>query len=618
MSIPLTLTVRRGGTDYTYTDVELLQRGADVVRRVSDLKIELDAISLWVGRGSGSASEVAGYTDPVALPSGNRHRARLARIDTNETVLNGALVTDDLEYEQRLDAWKVTLLNQAPRQFWDTLESKFFGDISQTAIENRVVKTWRRDEDNAFENPGEPEFRKSTVFGYRFMDVLDEIFRQLGFSRSLPPKLYAEPDGTFQSGTDNVWVSIPRWRLSTCIEQLCGFAGFRIVPQYESFPDTSLHVDLEPTTYGQPSVPAIDADLLAEGVRLRTREAEWEALQYANPVAEASPNPLEYGIIDETSDKSSYDTSFKMQTFATPPAWAMHGSAHWRADPAFRPGKLRPVADPRSFRSEVEDLRLSAPPVIPDTSTALGKAGRLLLPDTAFSGFVSYDPNGRIDQPKEDEKAYIFSVIADPNSSDYLGLWGEVDESAYDGGVHATHWVRDAHRQQRQRREVIRELRGEYHTGADFAVGTRDGVEVEGKKWVVEEQRHAFEDDVNDLQLRRPATDTDRVLPTVANTTVWAVMRLEAKIVTINRGNGKEDWLLAHWERTATESCREYKYDVRYEDESDNQVSTEVFATAFTYQLASAGNGGQSYSDKTVEVRPVADSATGVYESVTA
>jgi len=618
MSIPLKLTVQKSGVTFEYTDVRLLQRELQIERRVEDLKIPLDSMELSVGRGDTRRSTFLGTGDLLKLPPRTRYRAKLTRPDTGELLLNGAIVTGDIEYDGKTQTWRAVLINQAAREFWDRLESEYFSDLALSFIANRSFLVWRRrDTDDAFQD-GDPEFYKSSTRAYEVWNLIDAIPQHFGMSRDLPGTEFANSDGTFDEDDERFgpWITINRWRLSTCIKQLCSLLGWRISPTYQDFPSTDLHVEFFPTTFATEGLPRIDSDLDAESFTLRTSEPEWEALQYENDVAESSPTPLDYGIIDEASDDESFDTPFDFRTFATPPAWSMHGTPYWRADPPFAPSGS-PQADSRNFRSEVEKLKIYLPPIDIQRDTVQGKAGRALLPDNFYSGFSTFDPDEGT-APQEDERAFLFATGGYSSDKDaYWPLWGDVDIT-HTGHVQGYHHIDRPFRQQRQRREVTRVLRGSFHTEADYTVGSRSGVSVIGEDWVVHEERNNLSRFEQQLKLHRPAERLSRVLPTIGDPLDWEVIRLQAKIVTVDRGSGKEDWLLAGWERTQTEWCREYKYQVTYQDESGTEQTTEVFATALTYQLASAGNGGQTYSGKDVEVIPVSDFETGGRETVTA
>lgn len=635
MGLPLKLSVERDGTTYTYDDSRLSAKSIDTQRRVDGIEVQLESMQVSIIRGEGSSdTEFAGYKDPLSVPPGQRYRAKLERTDTSKVLFNGAVVTDDIEYDKTEDSWLITLIDEANKEFWAALETTYWGEIKQNNITDRAFLAWNRyDSDESFSTPDDlnfdkddPEFRRTTEVGYQLRDTIVEIFEQMGFSYDVPGQLFAESDGTFSDNVneEDVFIIISRWRLATVIRQLCLYAGFRVIPQYTSFPSTDIFVKLAPTTFAITSTSA-DEGLASGEYRVRTRDQEFEALRMENEVAEPSPDPMEYQLLDAV-EQGNFDTSIDeaFPTFAQAPAWALHGSSAWKADPPFRPSNTQARGDSRTFREDVEKLKLRIPPIDIKNNQFQQWEGRALIDGGFFNGYLGYKPDDDI-RPPESEKAYIVreGTFVDSKNA-YYALWGEVDANV-NGSARADHWVKRVFNQQPQRREVQRELRGQFIGVESYEVGTRDGLEVEGSDWVVHEDRRTIGADRQQLQLRKPATDTEFVVPEVTppegNTVsgTWNVIRLRGRIVTIDHGDGKEDWLLAHWERTATENCREYEYTVEYEDENGDSQSIQVFTTAFSYQLASAGNGGQSYSNgRDVTVSPVGDGVSGVEETTTA
>lgn len=616
MSIPLQLSIDRGGTTYTYDDATLLARQSTQTVRVSGLEVELDAITVFVGPDGGS-SEVAGYTDPVSLPSDTQHRAQLKRTDTGAVLLNGNLRTDEVRYNDLEDAWRVRVFNDAPRQFWDTLERHFwdsllqgggyapFGSSDPPYLEQRGVKAWRRDE-NPFQTSIDQEFQKDTVIVNRPLSVLKFIFDYFSWSFDLPPDFYP-------SGTPNLWVWINRWRLKTVVKQLSKLGGLRLTASFEPFPSSGLTVSASRADYTIGSgLPDIEGDRAQGAGQIRT-EGEGQALRLANKIAEQSPNPLDYGI----TDKDSFDTDFNMGVFATPPAWAMLGMDEWAVDPPYKEetatGDIVAEGDSRTPIGEVEELRLKVPPIQTDGTVT---SGRVLLPaQKLLARWLSFgDP--KTDFPEEDENAYIFATTSDGEGG-HVGNWANAP-AGEPLGVASDAWIARPFRQRGQLR-ARRLLRARYDTTADFTVGDPTAsVSAKGKDWVVSERRRDLNNGTQELELQRPPPNApaDRDAPEVPSYT-WTVIGAEAQVVTIDRGGGKEDWLLAHWTRTATEAAREYRYDVRYEEANGSFVEAQTFATAFSLQLATPGNGGGSYS-RSVEIRPVAKNTTGQYVTLTA
>jgi hypothetical protein len=638
MSLPLQLSIRRGGTTYTYDNVDLLAREAQTDVEVDELDLQLASLSLWIGPKNGSQQDLAGISDPIGFPSGEQYRAKLERTDTGSVILDGAILTRDIRYTSASQSWRVTLIDQAPRDFWEQLRQTFWNDLlfendldvfgtgTSSVLKSRTLRVWDQDEE-PFETAADPEFQKATVPCYQMHSVFEFVLDELSIGYDIPPALFAGDDGRYDGSEPeaNVWMVINRWRLKTLIEQIRSYAGWRLVPAYQSFPNDGLYLDVELANYSFPSsLPAIDSDLLQEGYTIRSRKTDSWVLKVANDIAEDSPDPAQYGIVGETQGGGSFDTEFPMATFATPPAWALAAATTWTADPPYLEetpsGTVVAEGDSRTLSPDATSLRLKIPPV--DVDLSLGEyKGRPLLPKSpVLLRWLSYDDDPETDVPDEDENAFLFQTEEDGSSGEYIARWGTIDEAAYPLGARASHWLRRPFRQQPQRHASARELRGQFFTDADFRVGAKEaGVEMEGKDWLVFGERKSLQDFSSDLRLYRPAeTPTERDAPTVSTEYSWRVIGFRTSVVTIDRGNGKEDWLVAHWERTATESAREYAYDVQYEDDNgDLQLVSNVAATAFTRLLASAGNGGGSYT-RTVKVRPVAPNQTGDYVSLNA
>jgi len=625
----LTLTVkadRFGDTRfYSYGPDRLEMSLGTVDRSVSGLSVELGDIPLSIIPGPGGDSSLVAYDTALDLPEGTTWRAKLED-GQGRVLLDGAVVASDCTYRQKSDQWEVRLIDQAPRDFWTRLEG--------TYIEKpRLIDSYFVEAHFVYDE----YVTGGSVAPQKPREVLTYMFDQANISYDIPDPLwsYEVQYGDhvhIQDSSEVVMTYVEGFTRKKIVETIRDFAGLRVIPRYQAFGDADLHVDFVPTSWPSPSPEVVlDGQEDKEGARhqMESSEGIW-ALALKNGAEDPSPDPRDQKYT-EPEDKT---TGTDVPTFATPPPWASVAAQEWQAAPpqGFEGGSFRSggaaFTDPRQLWVESESTGVRVPPVAP--------AGELTMNDGAEKlvyGRVRVKWGADVSTPAfmqtvEHDGArwavYCQRPVSTDASNDFQTL------------AHAAHWPRGPYQNQAQRRTSWREVEVGILGESSLEPAPGDAttlLDYEGTSWMTWKVSRDIKAGIFDLTLRSPVQPLGTVpsipvRPSTAGAQIpvrdrsdsgysykdmpWEVAVLAAEYRTLERGDGKEDWFLVHWERTATRYCREVYYQVEYRDNDESsptwtaigsQLFPKVYSTALTYPIEASGQGGKTPYDGRYEVR---------------
>jgi len=614
MSRDLTLTVRDNinGVTYTYGNDRLLVDVGAVETKADGLDVRLENIPLSVSQGGASSNEFIGFTDPLALPE-HTYRAKLE--DASGTViLDGAIVTSDVTFNDELKSWEARIIDQASEDFWIQLDGRFF-DISGGSLLKRTFDAYQEEGDRLI---------SAVIDLLQPRSVLKQIFTEIGATHDMPQYLWeyeVEYDkATFSRTSENVYISRGGENDKTMVEEITKLAGWRVRVTYQSFPSLDLHVKMYPTTWKGPNInPQYTLDgeeaPAAYDLSLERSPADW---------ALATREGVNTNSADPRDRKYNYGD---IRAFAQPPMWGSYAPTSWTAAPVSTAQLFSGVG---SFTSvPVDDREMQVSPVqssfkvLPmsieeeETNGAGTETSVFGIPFISNTfDYPLYRQNIR------DELFIIESGKDNPNSQlgVYYGLfcrYPTLSEFNPDKDIgHSAAWALAPYQAQTMRRAPLQTAQGEWVDVADAPVGDPATLlELEGEKWQPRESSTGIDDLITEFDLIRPlATDAKPARPQRAPSD-WTVLVPRGEYRTITRGNGDEDWFLIHWERTPAEDGEELWYNVEYRDNrvsspswtSIGQVGDRTFSTALTHQFKSGGNGGDNINQGNIEarVRPV-------------
>lgn len=601
MAKDLTLTIRddQAGTDYVYGGDRLLVDVEGKETRVNGLDIEVEDMPMRIGPDANGAPELLGISDPLALPE-RTYRAKLED-GSGTLVMDGAIVTSDAVFDEPTSAFEVVLINQAANEFWQLLDTEFIPLGANSNITTTDVQVYEKDLGG-----GENYLNQTRIF-YQPRSVLEYIFDQFGISYQMPTYLweytadYANSVGFYDS--EDVRISLGRRNMRTLVEEITKMAGWRVFIEYQSFPSKDLSVEMRPTDWPLPAAQQVLDGQETEESYAVTIEPNRDnfILQMRNGPGESSPDPT----------AEAYNSG-PIPSFGVPPAYGSVAPEKWTTPP------LSPsdITENRKVLGDVVSSEFKVAPVAVETE----------IEENTDVEYVNIGPVRHVTDENGFEKfrdLLMIEVKQDPNDSKYYGVHSRRPHAQeYDGDKtlgHSGAWASAAYEEQPLRRSSLRELEGDFFSIGEQTVGDSSYlVEMLGSRFYVQQAQRDVSQLLSTLTLRRPLSVTENsavgAMPT-GNRSRWAIESPVGEYRTVNRGNGKEDWILMHWERTPIAEAVELWYEVEIKDTRDStptwdrieEVADKTFATASTHQYKSAGNGGASYSDGDIKarVRPI-------------
>jgi len=599
-SVTLTIRDDQSETDYVYGDDRLLVEVESKNKRVRGLDIEIEDMPMQIGPTADGDPEFLGINDPLAVPE-RTYRAKLEDASGN-TVLDGAIVTSDATYDRKTKSWSVVLINQAPKDFWSLLKTEFvpFPERrSSLSITKTDVQVYEK------KLTGKESYLSTTRTFYQPYSVLEFIFDELGIAFQMPPKLweyqidYESASRTVDS--QNVRISLGTRNMRTLVEEITKMAGWRALIEYRSFPSKDLRVELRSTDWPLPTAQqALDSAEAEQSyaITIEPNNDNW-ALELRNGVDESSPNP-----ISETYN------SGPIPSFGVPAAYGAVAPQSWNTPP-HESSERRLIAD-------VVQTKFKVPPIAVENA----------LDVQSNTEWVNIGPVRHVvddSRLQKSDELLMFEVKQDPGDSKWYGVHSRRPAaSEYNGDKtlgHTPAWASAAYKQQPLRRSSLRELEGDFIDIGEQTVGDPTVlVEMLSKQWHGQESRRDVAQLLTTLTLRRPVSiERNSAVGQIFNDgrSRWSIPQrsTSGQYRTLDRGSGKEDWILMHWERTPIAEAVELWYNVQIKDTRDSdpewsliaEVRAKTFSTATTHQYKSAGNGGASYSDGDIQarVRPV-------------
>jgi hypothetical protein len=353
---------------------------------------------------------------------------------------------------------------------------------------------------------------------------------------------------------------------------------------YETWPSLDLHVELQRTDWPAPAAQqTIDGQETSEGTSrtIEPNNKRW-GLVLENGADDPSPSPLDrtYKEAADSNDPTS------IRSFAPPPLWGSHAMQDWQAAP---PRQINP---PPEWRG---DTRFSDPRTIHGEQVSSGVEVPPISVEGAYDDGTERIVYGAVRVPRDGSNAIQFIETFDhPDEGvTYAVFCQEPDQASLGNSAptlaHSAAWARSPYQQQGQRRVSHREVDGRF-TGIDWtSLSVGDATTLlsyEGTSWMPWKARRNVVTERSSVVLRHPFPIGLRpempVRPSVAGAEYpvrtggedpytyeqmpWVVVNPRAEYRTIERGDGKEDWALFHWERSQTQYAREFFYHLQIKD----------------------------------------------------
>jgi hypothetical protein len=530
--------------------------------------------------------------------------------DQGAVVMDGGIVASDATYESKTKTWNLRLIDQSSEDFFSLLEGRFF-DTDGPKVQARTF-------DTCTNNRGREAATRTSLFQPR--TVLEQIFSGIGATYSMPTHLWEYEvqysTGTVTRDSSDVYISRGKEDDKTVVEEITKLAGWRIDVQYQSWPSSDFHVNMQPTGWPAPGAARVlDGDEDKDGYEVTmTRSRQNWALKLREGVGRSSPDP-----------RNSDPGTGGFAGYAVPPVWGSFAPEAWRAAPPdtvldFSKGTLTNAEnDPRNVFSDAVSSQFKVPEIYPkekdDDGVEVSVHG---LP------FLGYEEVGEdqfttrnirnmfiLELGKENPNTQSGSYYALYGRHPSSGEWGDFGRRAYSAA-----WASVPYEGQSFRRAPLREVVGKWLNAGDVAIGDpQSTVGLSGSQWLPVEKRASLDKAKAELVLRAPVpTPTRPDQPSrPATDSEWTVILLRGRYRTIDQGDGKEDWLVVHWERTPTQEATEIYYNAQYRNNDGDGTwkdftqagGTKIYSTAATLLVKSAGNGGASSANFDVRVRPV-------------
>lgn len=361
----LRLRVDVDGEVYTYTNADILTEAAVIEERIDDIEIELADVELVV-------TSFLDVDDPLALEAGQTYRALL---DTQEgdVLLDGAIRTDDVDWDDRTKTWRVVVTNAAQQEFWASLQA-YADDVAKSyyidqgidppGLVSRTLATIYPEGDPVF------TLREVDYLWYDATSVLEMLLLDAGMAYTLPQKAptlytyeYETEAGTIEREsapivTGSGYGNVPHWTGERYVEQLARYAGWRIRVEYGQWPSAALDVSFIPARWPDAG-PSIDDRETSDAHGLFV---EGVGRDYA----------LQMGEIERTTgDPAEYELALgEPLAVAVPPGYASYAPDRWDVEPHRLDDELEQTfVDPRAPRNaELEQVDFQVAAVVVEGS----------------------------------------------------------------------------------------------------------------------------------------------------------------------------------------------------------------------------------------------------------
>jgi hypothetical protein len=609
-----TLKVHREGTTYTYDNTRILSTRSSASAKTSNYSVEVADVVLEIGDG-----DFVGLSGPLDVDPSDRYRAQVILDGT--VVIDGAVPVREVIYRANTKTWEVLVTEEATAEFWALLDQYYYDEIfwrtglDPLAVSGPPANVWQSVV-NVISDPPDnsqiKQYKRETRTVARPEKAIETALAFLAIPYTIPDTLFP-----YRDDSASIHILIGRWKLSTLVREVAKLAGWRVRPSYQSFPSTDLEVEIETTRWPDSGVDLGGA--LQDDLRFEHQDPNNWALSYANDIAEASPDPREVRekVIPEP--------------LRAPWAYAVIAAEDWRAQPPYADSEFsfdegsqtRALQDPRSIDSTGPDVKFTLPKILHEgVAESTIHYGRPLVPhreERDFGGKTrAFNPEGT-----EDDTAYIFEVYEDDNGDKWAVHHREVGFFSGPGSRDSAAWASSAwqaHEQDRGGQQIVT------GTWPDAPLRAGASVTVFDKSWSIREVRQELASAATEVTAARRAGPTQQGAATPGFTEgfeiQWTVIKLGIEVKVIEKpvdsggGGGLDyqptDFLVAHWEPSATQFARETRYDVFLEDTdaSETLADETVVPTAFVFQLSEDGGGGQNYNLR-FEVAPENRDRTG-------
>lgn len=630
-------------TTYTYDNSDLNPTSPAASARVEGLDVEVEDVTLEV------QDTFLGADTPLDLNETGEYRAQLRVGDT--LVVDGSVRLEDITYRKRDETWVILVANNAPDTFWSTLKRVYLAGLLQPyrdalapneSLSDEVpyypyagaIEGWYPIEDAA---GGGSLYQVDGVLDTSFLSLLDPldtlrfIFNEMGWNWSLPSSLWTyefevgvtDDTGTLTEHTikrtaEDVYVTpLENGLASAQVEEITKLAGWRMDVEYLYYPSLGLDVTARPTTTASGTAMPLEGQG-PDAWELSVQSQGVWSLSLSGDPHEPSKDAAEWPV----DDNANYIEPIPV--IAEAPGWAVRAATDWNAAPALfteepidyddgLPQGSQLTNDDREYiDDEAVEVAYKAIPVqVTDrdvVSTGIDGLQEIIWSGRPFIG----DPPYVVERGDVTTGEVIYAREVTGTSTASVSVPNAPPQFS-------TAWARAPYQHQAQRRAPVRKAETTESRPIDDIKPPRPGdvtapLSVAGKDdWVVENRSIGLNDGRVDITMQAPVeTSAQSALPSLPDRD-WTVSKLTAQYKTINRGNGKEDWIFVAWERTATLYMRDWAYRVEWKDTDTSNGWQPMppqhgwenfwFATAAKLQIKSAGNGGASPSGGRYEVR---------------
>lgn len=655
------------GTVHSYGDDALLATSESTAESisVSERTVRMADVTMWVRDPGGFMT----FGSVLDVPGGASYRARLVLYgDAGErTLISGVVRSEDLEYEDHRDAWKVTLIDRAADEVWSALSAVWVDEIAWRSDQEFGAvppQLSRTDVDlyYRFGNDGKTA-KIQTYTDYPFYDLLSVVemcLAEAATSWTVPDhavehKMRLSGDTVTVTATPHVagtgFLGLPAWTAERFITNVLAYAGWWLRATYSAWPGEAIAVELATSRFesGTPT-PIDDSALSRSGQtwRMRVEERSDYALQLGDGAGRASVNP------HDEFDLTGSDAADRLG--APPPAFATYASPSWSVEPAC----IDPNGDLTDRRSpqdeDIQQIEFQIPDVVVEgeTSEAVGSSTRTrvygvpLHPDVQEPGpvpgrdrtnleFPLADPDGS--RLRRSSDPYRITGRCSPDTSvllvETLDVGGETkvehhsilsSPAASQHPVVSSSWAAqmiEGHRLLGSDRHI---LEGAYRLDDQdiHGVGTSEMVEAQGASWAVINHRFDTVTAASDIVAIRPILDDLQAdYPTLPSTlSAWRILRLTVDIYRWMDGEDERDYIVVWWEPPPADEALALDYEAEFKDLTESSPTWQPYFTTYTtayIQPHIVGGPSPAEYNFTVRVRPrTHDGQTGEWESVNA
>lgn len=584
MSVPLQLSIDDGSTTYQYGNDQITTEEPSIETRAEERTLQLSDVKVVVGGGQGGTASLLGVSEFRSLPTGELLRAELRRTDTNEVLLNGAVRTDDIDYDAKTKTFGVRLFDQAQREVWTALGQYYLDELAiiyyrengspAPELSTRTTKTTYTDD---FEGSDiETWFTGNDVDWYFTMPTVEMALQQLGRlgeisigTLNLPSNLYyyteEYTDGNGEGQLDRLGVDplvigsgfglLPALQADQWLENVLDWGGHWLSVEYGAFPSTDVTVEFIPSRW-RPPLGGSPTDLNAletpdrYGERVERRDY---AIQYAGEIGDKSEIESTDGFAVPVGNTDYFPAPL--------PSYGTYADRDWSLKPPGLDTNIDParksIATTGTRESRLQnvvelDVQLAHIYIEGTDTIATNQRqytyGQPVLPHTLFqtSTFDTWSSSLSATQEtgdpyrarsRSDEDPFVRAIAPVTINGDPKAVHHEIIQNPSNEQFKLVNelWARQPWQEQHLKREDEYVIEGDFVTESVLVpiLSAENGATFDGKRWYLREKEESLVDFQSDLRLRRPVSLRDRAaLPPEVNTkSDWYITNLEVQVL---------------------------------------------------------------------------------------